>query len=207
MFRKFKRIRIAALCCLAAAIVFCVVYVRTHPLVFNESLFMHAHCIVIMGLSLDSYAAEHDGHYPADTNGYGNALLQLTNYTADFWAGMTGPGYDSKVFEEAARTGQHIPESECGRIYVQGLSRTNDPDIALFFDKIPSPGGDHCHFPWRLYAPMAREVWTIGSGRRVIRDTDWAAYCKTQIDLLIEAGIPKERAEEYYAESRERPAL
>jgi hypothetical protein len=208
MFRKFKKIKTAAACFLTAATLFCVVYVRRHPLVFNESLFMHAHCIKIIRLAFDGYAEDHGGRFPTDTNGYGSALLQLTNYTANFWEGMTGPGYDGNIFEKAARTGERIPELECGRVYVQGLSQTNDPDIAFFFDKIPSPGGDHCHFPFRLYAPLGREVCTIGSGGyRFVRETDWAAYSKTQIDLLIKAGIPKARAEEYYAETRERPAL
>jgi hypothetical protein len=205
MFRKLKKFRVAIGCCMAALVAFCVFYVWANPLVFNESLFMHAHCIVITGLSLDSYAAEHDGRYPKDTNGYGNALLQLTNYTANFWEGFTGPGYNGKVFAEAARTGRRIPEAECGRIYVQGLGSTDNPDIALFFDKMPSPGGDHCHFPWRLYAPLGREVWTIGGNHRFIRETDWTAYSKEQIKLLVAAGISRKQAEEYYAESRERP--
>jgi len=165
---------------------------------------MHAHCIKITALAFDGFAAEHEGRFPVDTNGYGNALLQLTNYTANFWAGMTGPDYDGKVFEEAARTGRRISESECGRVYVQGLSKTNDPDIAFFFDKIPSPGGDHCHFPWRLYAPLGREVCTIGGGGySFIRETDWAAFSKKQVELLVTAEIPRQQAEEYYAESRE----
>lgn len=207
MLRKLKKFRVVIGGCMAALITFCVFYIRTHPLVFNESFFEHAHCIVITGLSLDSYASEHGGRYPVDTNGYGNALLQLTNYTANFWAGLTGPGYDGKVFEEAAQTGGRIPEAQCGRIYVQGLGRTDNPDIALFFDKIPSPGGDHCHFPWRLYAPMVREVWTVGSGRRVVPESEWAAYSKEQIGLLGVAGISRQQAEEYYAETQERPPV
>ena len=59
--------------------------------------------------------------------------------------------------------------------------------------------------PFRLYAPYGREVWTIGGNHRFIHDRDWSAYSKTQIDSLVAAGIPRERAEEYYAESRERP--
>jgi len=206
MFGKLKKIRVAVGCTLMALIAFCVFYVRAHPLVFNESFWEHGHCIVQAGLSFNTYADEHGGHFPTDTNGYGNALLQLTNEMANFWAGFTGPGYDGKVFEEAARTGRPIPEAECGRVYVQGLGESDNPDIALFFDKMPSPGGDHCPGLRRIFAPMAREVWTIGSGRRVIFDTDWAAYSKTQIELLVAAGISRQQAEEYYAETRERPA-
>jgi hypothetical protein len=205
MLRRLKKILITAVGLTVAGVVFCAFYIRAHPMVFNESCFMHAHCIVITGLAFDSYAAEHGGRYPMDTNGYGNALLQLTNYMGDFWAGYTGPGYDGKVFADAARTGHHVPEAECGRVYVQGLAQADNPDIALFFDKMPSPGGDHCHFPFRLYAPLAREVWTIGSGHRVIRESDWNAFATNQVQLLVAAGIPREQAEAYYSERSKPP--
>src|SRR5262249_37650919 len=159
MSRKLKNAVVAILCVMVAVVAFCAFYVRAHPLVFNESFFEHAHCIVITGLAFKSYASDHGGQFPADTNGYGNALLQLTNYVNDFWAGLTGPGYDGRVFADAAQTGRRIPEVECGRVYVQGLSETNDPNIAMFFDKMPTPGGDHCHGFHRLFAPLAREVW------------------------------------------------
>jgi hypothetical protein len=48
-------------------------------------------------------------------------------------------------------------------------------------------------------------VWTIGSGRRVVPESKWAAYSKKQIELLVTAGISRQQAEEYYAESHEQP--
>ena len=85
-------------------------------------------------------------------------------------------------------------------MYVQGLSETNDPEIALLFDKMPTPGGDHCHFLARVFAPLAREVWTIGSDRRIVRQSEWPAFAKRQIELLVAAGIAPEQAERYYSE-------
>jgi hypothetical protein len=202
MSRKLRKLLAATVCVTAAVVVFCVLYVRMHPLVFNESFFEHSHCIVNTGLSFEMYASDHDGHFPADTNGYGNALLQITNEVAGFWAALTGPGYDGKVFADAARTGRRIPEAKCGRVYIQGLSKTNDPDIAIFFDKMATPGGDHCHFIHRILAPLSREVWTIGDGRHVILETEWGAYAKKQIELLVAADIPRARAEEYYAQCK-----
>ena len=51
-----------------------------------------------------------------------------------------------------------------------------------------------------MLAPLAREVWTVGGGQRVIKETDWPAYSKHQIELLVAAGLPKEQAEMYYSE-------
>ena len=197
MTQKLKRrhLTICGFCIVAVA--FCIFYVRTHPLVFNESYWGHAHCMKGGGLSSAGYAHDHGGHYPFHTNGYGDALLLVI----DGWdATLTGPGYDTEVFELARSSGEDAPEAEFGRVYVQGLSDTNSPEIAILFDKLPTPGGDHCHLFRRMIAPLGREVWTIGSGMRFIPESAWAEYSKEQIKLLVAAGIAREQAEKYYAE-------
>src|SRR5262249_54228306 len=123
-----------------------VLYVRSHPLVFNESLWQHAHCIKIAGLELERYAEENKGKFPHHPGGYGNALLLLSE---DCFFALTGPGYDAAAFHAAKRNGRDLAEEECGRVYVQGLTKKSNPEIALLFDKLPTPGGDHCHFPQR----------------------------------------------------------
>lgn len=177
------------------------VYVRTHPLVFNESFWGHAHCIVGGGLALGLYASEHGGHFPYHTNGYGDALV-LVNQGWD--AVLTGPGYDTKVFEQVRRTGEDAPENEFGRVYVQGLSESDNPKIAILFDKLPTPGGDHCHLLRRLFAPLRREVYTIGGDKPAILETEWPEYSKNQIELLVAAGITRTKAEAYYSEKPNR---
>jgi len=190
-----KKIAVFLLGSVPALAVICVIYVRTHPLVFNESFFSHAHCLKGGGLGLEGYAQEHGGAFPFHTNGYGDALV-LVN---DGWdAALTGPGYDAMVFERVRRTGEDAPESEFGRVYVQGLTKTNDPDIALLFDKIATPGGDHCHLFRRMWASLGREVWTIGAGMTFIPESRWPVYAKRQVELLVAAGMPRQEAERYY---------
>lgn len=149
------------------------------------------------GLDLEGYAHEHGGVFPFHTNGYGDALVLVNN---GWDAALTGPGYDATVFERVRRTGEDAPESEFGRVYVQGLSRTNDPELALLFDKIPTPGGDHCHLFRRMWAPLGREVWTIGGDMAFIPESQWQVYAKRQVELLVAAGVPRQQAESYYAE-------
>ena len=75
------------------------VYIRTHPLVFNESFFGHAHCMAQAGGALILYTGDNFGRFPAHTNGYGDALLLLVpEHTS--WAMLTGPGYDAHADEE-----------------------------------------------------------------------------------------------------------
>jgi hypothetical protein len=174
------------------------IYVRSHPLVFNESFMEHAHCIVGAGTSLRMYANEHSGRFPYHTNGYGDALVMMNS---GWDSALTGPGYNAAVFARVRLTGENAPEAEFGRVYVQGLSETNDPRIALLFDKLPTPGGDHCHFFRRIFAPLVREVSTIGADRRVIRESEWPAFAKRQIELLVAAGIARDEAEHYYSEN------
>jgi hypothetical protein len=199
MMLKLKRRFPVLLLAGAVIVALCALYVQTHPSVFNESFWEHAHCIKGTGLSLLQYAADHGGKFPSHTNGYGDALLLITNEMNNFWAGLTGPGYDGQVFAEAARTGRHIPEDACGRVYVQGLSQANDPQIALLFDKLATPGGDHCHLLARLRAPLVREVWTTGAGMKQIPETEWPAYSRHQIELLVAAGVAAKQAKSYYS--------
>src|SRR5690349_18510959 len=65
-----------------------VAYIRTHPLVFNESFFEHGHCIKGAGLAISTYAQAHGGRFPFNTNGYGDALLSLTNEISGWWASV-----------------------------------------------------------------------------------------------------------------------
>jgi hypothetical protein len=201
---KARKLLISCLCVAAAVIVCITFYIKTHPMVFNESSFEHAHCIVQTGSAFRNYADDHNGHFPFSTNGYGDALLLLSNYVGDFWACLTGPGYDGQVFAMAAQTGQHIPEIECGRVYVQGLTKSDNPEIALLFDKMPSPGGDHCTGFHRIRAPLSREVLLIDSSRQVVKESEWDAFAKRQVDLLLAAGIKRSQAEKYYSEEPKR---
>jgi hypothetical protein len=177
----------------------CVLYVRTHPLIFNESFISHAHCIPQAGIAFRSFAGGNAGRFPVHTNGYGDALLLLIP-NAVTWSVLTGPGYDSKAGMRWMQSGEDVPETECGRVYVQGLSETNNPDIAILFDKVPTPGGDHCHLLRRLTAPIGRDVLFVDGSNRTIQESQWAAFSSSQVELLVKEGYERVAAEQLYAE-------
>ena len=172
------------------------IFVRRNPLIFNESLWGHAHCIKIAGLQLGGFAQEHGGKFPYDPKGYGNALVLLD---PDIYFSLTGPGYDATPFHAAKRNGTELSDEDCGRVYVQGLTVKSNAEIALLFDKIPTPGGDHCHFPHRLWAPLGREVWLVGTGSPFVTETEWPEFAKRQIEMLVNEGFEREKAEQLYA--------
>jgi hypothetical protein len=184
----------------AAAIAFGVYFAKSHPLVFNESLWQHAHCMPQAGSAFRLYAGDHGGAFPVHTNGYGDALLLMTPERAWFYY-LTGPGYDTSAFTEALDSGGDVDEQRCGRVYVQGLSETNDAQIAILFDKIAAPP-DHCHFPGRLWRAYVREVCFVDGDWRGVPVECWSAFAQEQVALLVQAGFAKEQAQELYNQVR-----
>lgn len=186
---------------LGLAIVLAVLYVRANPLVFSESMWEHEHCIKVALIELMDYCAENGGTYPSHPNGYGDALLLLDEQC---YYALTGPGYDEAPFHRAKESGRDLPEQECGRVYVQGLTDKSHPDIALLFDKLPTPGGDHCHFPIRLWAPLGREVMFVGGDTSFVEEDDWPGFVKRQVELLVAEGFEREEVERLFAEKAKR---
>jgi hypothetical protein len=197
--RRSWHLKLAAMATVVA--VLAVWYIKSHPLVFNESLWEHAHCMPQAGLAFRTYALDHEGRFPCSANGYGDALLLMTNEMGNFWAGFTGPGYDSGVFAEAARTGRHIPERACGRVYVQGLRDTSNPEIALLFDKVAAPP-DHCQFPRRLWCGFVREACFVDGSWRMVPVAKWSDFARRQIELLVADGFPRPQAQQLYEQVR-----
>jgi hypothetical protein len=162
----------------------------------------HEHCIKQVGMAFRTYASDNNGTLPYDTNGFGNALLLLVKggYLGDtngqYSIGpVTGPGDNGSLFRQALKTGAPIPERQCSRIYIQGLSATNNPEIAILWDKKSSPGGDHFHRRW---GPLLREVCLLDGSMQVVAEKSWAGFVSNQVELLVHDGIPKTRARRYY---------
>lgn len=183
-------------CGLLAPPAFCA-FLLFCPILFQS----HRHCIQVAGSALRLYADDHEGRYPYDTNGYGAALLTLLKGdilggTNSFHVGpITAPGDRGSVFTNALIHNVVVPESSCTRVYVQGLSESNNPELAILFDKYPTRGGDHFRRPW---GPLQREVIFVMSGFKVIDEADWPKFAQRQIQLLIAEGFSRERAMELY---------
>ena len=170
-------------------------------MVFN-AFHAHEHCIKQAGLAFKMYSMDNNGKLPYDTNGFGNALLLLVksghlgDTNGQYSIGpITGPGDDGKLFREAIKTGARIPEEKCSRVYIQGLSETNNPEIAILFDKKPTPGGDHFRRPW---GPLVREVCLLDGSMQVIPDKSWSRFSSSQVELLVQDGIARETAQHYH---------
>ena len=103
------------------------------------------------------------------------------------------------MLRDAKRAGADLPEEACGRLYIQGLSTKSHSAIAILFDKLPTPGGDHCHLPNRLWAPLGREVCFVDSHMAFISETNWSQFVQRQVELLAEEGFDRQEAERLFA--------
>jgi hypothetical protein len=159
----------------------------------------HRHCIKEAGLALHNYADAHGGRFPDAPGGYGDALPLAGN--DETWHALTGPGYDPAALRDASAGGRGLPEAECGRVYVRGLRMAGDSRVAILFDKASTPGGDHCHLPFRLWATCGREVLYRDGSMRLVRDSAWPAFAAEQIELLVAESVPRAEAERLYAQA------
>ena len=169
---------------------------RMYPL---RHLPRHRHCLKNTGLGLKMYAGDHGGRLPVHTNGYADALLLTSRYIAHQVILLTGPGYDATPFERGRDNGTDIPEDDCGRVYIQGLRETDSPTLIVMFDKLPTPGTDHC-FGCRHFKPLGREVLYLDGHVELVLEADWPRVVTQQIEQLVSGGMERATAEWYYSQ-------
>lgn len=159
---------------------------------------VHQHCIKATGIAFRIYSMDHAGALPYSTNGFGDALLLLVKEGhLPTVAYICGPGDDGHVLSNALVHGLHVPESQCSRVYIQGLNETNYPGICVLFDRRSVPGGDHFYGSGR---PL-REVCLLDGSMQTISDEQWPEFSRQQVELLVAAGFKREKALEYYPEA------
>lgn len=155
----------------------------------------HKHCILVAGLALRIYSDDHKGHYPFSTNGFGDALLLLAKEDTNDIPNLCGPDDDGHIFKDALKNNSMVPEEQCTRVYIQGLSETNDNGICILFDRNSCKGGDHFRSPW---GHRVRELCLLDGAMQVIRDEDWPEFSRNQVELLVAAGFSRTNALHFY---------
>jgi hypothetical protein len=186
---------------LVAATFFCVFVGLGGTWLWYLDKYVHQHCIKQTGMAFHVYASNHNGNLPYSTNGFGNALLllvksgDLTDDPTNAIRYVCGPGDDGHVFKEALQNNSVVPENQCSRVYIQGLSETNYPGICILFDRNSCKGGDHMRSPW---GHPLREACLLDGEMVVISDEKWPEFSRQQVDLLVAAGFSRTNALHLY---------
>jgi hypothetical protein len=205
---RFANLWVVGAFTIAILVALCVSYVRSRPLVFGMEV--HMHCIKLAGLALHQYATAHGGKFPHSPKGYPDALLQLDPVSFDpgVYNALTGPGYSPEPLLRAKRDGTPLNEEDCGRVYIQGLrlypqgqgwTTGSNHQIVILFDKLPTPGGDHCGLPRRMWAEPGREVCYRDGSMNFIPESQWPEFARQQVEFLVEEGFDRAEAERLYA--------
>jgi hypothetical protein len=160
---------------------------------------VHRHCIQGAGLAFRVYADKHQGNYPVHTNGFGDALLLLVKEGClEDVHTLCGPLDDGHVLREALTNGLPVPEAQCTRVYVQGLSMHDDSELCLLFDRDSHRGGDHSYGTGK---PLREVLMADAMFTRII-DEKWPAFVSNQVRLLKAKGVTLEQIRRYYPEGK-----
>jgi hypothetical protein len=146
-------------------------------------------------MALSGYADTHDGRLPYSAKGYPDALLQLDPI---YYNTLTGPRYGPEALLRAKQDGTPLREEDCGRVYIQGLTTKANRQIVILFDKLPTPGGDHCGLPRRMWAAPGREVCYRDWSMNFIPEAQWPEFARQQVELLVNEGFDRAEAERLY---------
>ncbi len=157
---------------------------------------VHKHCIKLVAMSLNNYAAVNAGQFPFHTNGYPQALVKWARFEPWIVPSLVGVDDDGSWLTAAVTSGVPVNETNCTRIYVQGLSTASNPQIAVLFDRYAVKGGDH--FRGLPGQPFLREACFVDGSHEMIPVARWPAFASNQVQLLVQAGIPRATAEAYY---------
>jgi hypothetical protein len=136
-------------------------------------------CIGGLGTALRIYALEHSGQFPTggDTP-EGSLSLLYSNYVDAYT--LRGKTVPLKVTEVALRQNGKLGPDSCGWHYVDGLTESDNPQIAIVWDKVGLghngeriKGGGH-------------EILFLDGSHRVISASKWPEFLDEQRQLLAQ---------------------
>ena len=136
-------------------------------------------CLKGLGLSLLNYAQQHDGHFP-EGGGCPEAslcLLYRCNYGIDGYT-LCGKTKSAEVAQEILERGELLGPDTCDWHYVEGLTISDDPQIAQLWDKVGLS-----HNGQRL-SGGGHSIWRVGGQEEVIPGSEWPQFLEEQERLM-----------------------
>ena len=136
-------------------------------------------CDIALYQALFEYAGEHNGAFPHGESTPEASLSLVYQMIPSMGPILAGKSISEKIALGRLESGKLLDPDSCGWHYVEGLSATDDPNLALFWDKIGLdhnggrlPNGGHC-------------VVMICGSRTIVSASEWNAFIERQKALLI----------------------
>jgi len=174
MKRFLKRIAIGAavLGCIAVAMFFWVrSQLPSYPYGWSHC------CLKGLGVALFSYAQKNGGHYPAGA-GSPEASLSLLYRDGSVDAEcLRGKTVSVEKVERILERGGLLGPDSCGWHYVEGLTTSDNPDLALVWDKVGlGHNGEDLH--------GGHSVCFLPGFEEVVPAAKWPDFLKHQQELM-----------------------
>jgi len=137
-------------------------------------------CINAMSLALYNYAEDHGGRYPVGESSPEASLSLLCNPeympVEEIFRGMTIP---LATVHNALKNGGRLGPDSCGWHYVEGLTKADDPRLALLYCKVALG-----HNGQRT-SDGGRQVVLISGGIDWVSGAKWPKFLEQQKQLLL----------------------
>jgi hypothetical protein len=136
-------------------------------------------CLKQLGMALNEYAMANGGHYPAGA-GCPEASLSLLYRMPEGANGhvLAGKTKSGETAEEILKRGGLLGPDTCDWHYVEGLTFSDDGQLALVWDKIGLG-----HDGQRL-SGGGHSIWRLHGGEEVIPGSEWPKFLEEQERLM-----------------------
>jgi hypothetical protein len=142
-------------------------------------------CDKLLYNMLVQYAEVNNGAFPAGQATPEASLSLLYRMDPNVAYLLAGKSASVEDAERLLSSGQLLDPITCSWHYVEGLRRSDDPGLALFWDKVGL--GHH----GERKSGDGHNVWFLGARLRWISAEEWPAFIKEQEKLLPKRpGIP-----------------
>jgi hypothetical protein len=134
-------------------------------------------CDIQLWLGLQNYADQHGGRYPfGEKTSEASLSLLFPNYAdADLLRGKTVP---LETVENVLAAGRGLDPDSCGWHYVEGLTKSDDGRIAIFWDKV-GLGHNGQRLP-----TGGHSVYFLGGSHGVVTAEEWPQFQEEQAKLI-----------------------
>jgi hypothetical protein len=134
-------------------------------------------CLKGVGVALHMYAQKYGGHYPAGAGSPEASLSLLYREGSEDAEGLRGKSVPVEKVQRILERGDLLGPDSCGWHYVEGLTDSDDPNLAVVWDKVglghngQDIGG-------------GRSVLLVCGSEEVVPAADWPAFLKRQQQLM-----------------------
>lgn len=127
---------------------------------------------------METYAQDHDGRFPAGERSPEASLSLLYREQLTDPYTLAGKGVPREKAKTILESGGLLDPDTCGWHYVEGLTKADDPRLAILWDK------NRLGHNGQRTKDGGCEVVTVGNGREYISAEKWAAFMAEQEQLL-----------------------